>query len=134
MRGDVCISGYFDPVHEGHLSHITEAKALGGRLVAIVPTDSLILRFKHHEPFHSQDGRMRLLCALGVDDCVHNVDTDGTCAETLKLLKPSIFAKGAEYSIVTLPDKERQVCEANDIQMVFGVGRRLNRSSKWTQP
>ena len=37
-----CISGYFDPLHVGHLEYISRSKALtgpGGKLIVIVNND-----------------------------------------------------------------------------------------------
>ena len=35
----VCVSGYFDPVHVGHLEYFKMARALGDKLVVIVNND-----------------------------------------------------------------------------------------------
>ena len=64
---------------------------------------------------------------------VINIDTDGTCAETLRVVKPGIFAKGAEYNGSNLPQKELDVCREEGIQVFYGIGGRLNSSSELTK-
>jgi len=124
----VVVAGYFDPIHEGHLDHIESAKTLGDVLVIIAATEEQCAK-KHGHYFHSWEGKVRLLKALGADDVVPNVDTDGSCAKTLQNLKPDIFAKGGEASANTLPIAEITVCEKMGCRIVYGCGRRLNRSS-----
>ena len=126
----VAISGYFDPIHEGHLDHILGAKKLGDVLIAIVGTEEQCDK-KHGSHFHSTKGRVCLLFKLGVDRVVLNIDKDGTCAETLRKVKPDIYVMGAEYTIDNLPQKEIDVCREIGCKIVFGVGKRLNRSSSY---
>jgi len=126
---NVCIAGYFDPIHEGHLSHILEAKKLGNKLTAIVGTEDQCRR-KHGSIFLTWEGKVALLKALGVDEVIPNIDNeDGKpCVETLKKLRPNIFAKG-ESEII--PVSEMEVCREIGCKIIFGVGKRLNRSSKY---
>lgn len=122
----VAISGYFDPIHDGHLDHIEKAKALGDWLVVIVSTEEQCLT-KHGWVWLSLEGKCRLLKKLGADEIVLKVDTDGTSCETLRLIRPDIFAKGAEYDDSNTPEVE--ACREIGCKIVYGVGDRLNRSS-----
>lgn len=129
----IVIAGYFDPISEGHLSHIEAAKKLGGVLIAIAGTESQCdNKPSHHgKHFHSWEGKVRLLKKLGVDDVVPNIDLDGTCAETLRKIKPNIFAKGDEFGVEPLPQKEVDVCEEIGCKILYGIGKRLNHSSRY---
>lgn len=125
----VAVAGYFDPIHDGHLDHFEKAKALGDYLVVIIGTEQQSVRKKGWY-FLTLEGKKRLLLAYKhlVDEVVVNIDIDGTCAETLKKVKPDIFAKGGgEYNI---PQKEIEVCKELGIKIVYNIGDRLNSSSR----
>ena len=51
----VCISGGFDPIHDGHISLIVEARKLGDRLVCILNNDDFLIR-KKGRPFINRSG------------------------------------------------------------------------------
>ena len=68
---------------------------------------------------------------MGVNLVVLNIDSDGTCAETLRSIRPDIFAKGAEYTLDNIPESELAVCREIGCKVVTGVGERLNCSSKY---
>ena len=40
----VVVSGYFNPIHSGHLDYLEEAKKLGDYLVVIVNSDNQVQR------------------------------------------------------------------------------------------
>jgi cytidyltransferase-like protein len=120
----VCIAGYFDPIHEGHLDLITNAKKLG-HLIVIAGTEEQCDK-KHGSHFHSWEGKVRLLTKLGADEVSPNIDTDGRCVETLRHIKPNIFAVG-DYTKVP----EEEVCREIGCTILYNVGKRLNRSSKF---
>lgn len=125
----VAIAGYFDPIHEGHLSYIRAAKKLGNRLVAIAGTEEQCRR-KHGDVFLSWDGKVELLKALGVDEVMPNIDNeDGKpCAKTLEFLKPDIFAKGEGECI---PQVEIEICKQIGCKVIMDIGKRLNASSRY---
>jgi cytidyltransferase-like protein len=118
-----------DPIHGGHLSHIQEAKKLGDWLVAIAGTEEQC-RHKHGDTFLSWQEKVDLLKALGADEVVPNIDNNNgsPCSETLRVVRPQIFAKG-EGEIV--PEVELRVCGEIGCKVIYGVGKRLNRSSKY---
>ncbi len=130
----VAISGYFDPIHGGHLDHIEKAKKLGDLLLVIAGTEEQC-DTKHKREwgiqchFLSWTEKVKLLKCLGANFVVPNMDTDGACAKTLLSYKPDIYAKGAEYGLDSIPIAEVEACKQIGCEMVFGVGDRINRSS-----
>lgn len=117
----VVVSGYFNPLHRGHLDYIEAAAKLGDRLVVIVNNDHQV-QLKGRKTFMNQDERRRLVAALkGVTEAVIAVDADTSVSLTLSRLKPDIFANGGD-----VPDRhhvqETKVCDDLGIKMVFGVG------------
>ncbi len=134
----VAVSGGFDPLHVGHLRMIQTAKALGTRLVVIVNRDEFLKQKKGYV-FMPLEERMEILRGLrDVDEVVAAVDSDQTVRETLRLVKPHVFANGGDRSDeAVIP--EAGVCRELGIEMVFNVGggkiqssSDLVRGSGWT--
>lgn len=130
----VAIAGGFDPLNgSGHLTHIQEARKLGDRLVVILSrNDQLVAKGNKAAgtfyPFIAD--RIAILKELrSVDEVVVNTDPDNTCAETLRMVNPDIFAKGGDYTLLNLPLKEVEVCRELEIQIVFHVGSPKTTSS-----
>ena len=126
----VCISGYFDPLHVGHLEYICQAKKLGDTLVVIVNSDHQAA-LKKGKSFMPQDERVEILKALrDVDEVVLSIDTDRTVRETLKALdpKPDLFCNGGDQTNASIPEAE--ICDALGISLVDGLGAKI-QSSSW---
>ena len=117
----VALSGGFDPLHVGHVRMIQEAAKLGTRLVVIVNGDEFLLRKKGYA-FMSLEERMELVRALrGVDEVVAAIDRDQTVCETLRMVRPHVFANGGDRrNMEDIP--EAVVCRELGIEMVFNVG------------
>ena len=126
----VCVSGFFDPLHIGHLRHFELAKALGDKLIVVVSRDDQCIKKKGYYILPLEQ-RMAIIGALRcVDQVQMNIDTENISAETLALLKPDIFAKGGEYTKSNLPPEEIEVCKKFNIELVFGIGLALDSSQR----
>lgn len=134
----VCISGYFDPLHKGHLEYIAKAKALtkdgledsDSSLVVIVNSDHQAA-LKKGKSFMQEEERVMILKALrDVDEVVLSVDKDRTVCETIKSLdpKPDIFCNGGDQFNQSIP--EAPICEALGIDLTDGLGAKI-QSSSW---
>ena len=123
----VAVAGGFDPLNgRGHLSHITEAGKLGDRLVVILSRDDQLVA-KGNKPngtfYPDISDRIAIIQELqSVDEVVVNIDEDGTCAETLRLTRPNIFAKGGDRVPGNMPECEIKVCEEIGCEIVYEVG------------
>ncbi len=116
----VCVSGYFNPLHVGHVRLFEAAKALGTELVVVLNNDAQAIK-KKGGIIINQDDRKELICALRcVDECVIAIDTDKTVCQTLELIKPDIFVNGGDRTSDNVP--ENKVCEEYGIGMVYNVG------------
>lgn len=125
----VAVSGYFNPLHVGHLDMISRAKKLGDKLVAIVNNDAQVV-LKGSVPFMSQTDRLKIVGALrDVDEVFLSIDKDKTVCKSLAKLRPDIFANGGDRkSIGDVP--EYPVCQKFHIRMVDGLGKKTRASSQ----
>lgn len=130
----VAVSGYFNPLHVGHLDMIKMAKKLGDKLVVIVNNDKQV-KLKGRVPFMSEDDRVEIVKALrDVDRVVLSIDdyqlSNGEIPviKTLAKIKPNIFANGGDrHNIINVPENE--VCQKYNIKMVDGLGKKIRASS-----
>jgi len=124
----VAASGYFDPLHIGHVEHLELAKKLGDKLVVIVNNDEQA-KLKNGSVFMPQEERMKIIAALRcVDEVVLSIDKDRTVCKTLEMIKPAIFAKGGDRFAYEMA--ETGVCKKNNIQIIDGLGAKIQASSK----
>jgi len=134
----VVVSGYFNPIHLGHLDMIAYARKIAqqyGRkdhhkLCVIVNNDEQV-RLKGSCPFQTEQERIKIVQNIkGVARVVLSVDTDESVAKTLELLKPAVFINGGDRaSAETISSKEMRVCDELGIKTVFMGGGKENSSS-----
>ena len=123
----VIVSGFFNPLHGGHLDMIEAAAKLGDRVIVSVNNDVQQV-LKKGKIILDQANRMRLIGALRVvDEVILTLDQDPSQIETLNFLADKyphdelIFANGGDRdSEKAIPESE--VCHERNIKLVFGVG------------
>ena len=126
----VAVSGYFDPIHVGHLEYLKLAKQLGDKLVVIVNNDKQTI-LKKGKSFMNEKDRMEIVSALQcVDEVFLSIDDDKSVCKSLEFLKPSIFANGGDKSLSEIP--ETAIIDKYSIKMVDGLGAKIRSSSKIT--
>jgi rfaE bifunctional protein nucleotidyltransferase chain/domain len=124
----VAASGYFNPLHKGHVEYLEKAKELGDYLVVIVNSDKQ-RTLKGSKEFMHEDERMLIVSALRcVDEVVLSIDEDTTVCNSLRLVEPNIFAKGGDRTIDEIP--ESRACKELGIEMIDGLGEKV-QSSSW---
>lgn len=126
----VIVSGYFNPLHGGHLDMFEAAASLGEYLIVVVNND-IQQMMKKGKIILEEQNRLRLIAALRVvDEALLSIDTSDTSqTETLQMIRQNypddelIFANGGDRSTgLSLPENEYAACESLNIEMVFGVG------------
>ncbi|MFH1232723.1 MAG: adenylyltransferase/cytidyltransferase family protein [Patescibacteria group bacterium] len=123
----VVVSGYFNPLHIGHLEMIEEAKKLGDYLVVIINNDYQV-GLKGSVPFMSQKDRISIVSALKwVDEVFLSIDEDRSVCKSLTKIKPDIFAQGGDRNEGNIP--EADICRSFGIKMVDGLGKKIRSSS-----
>ncbi len=126
----IAVSGYFDPIHVGHLEYLKMAKSLGDILVVIVNNNQQCV-LKKGKFFMDENDRLKIVKAIKyVDEVVLSVDQDKTVCKSLELIRPNIFANGGDRSTDEVP--ETSVCKKYDIEMVDGLGEKIRSSSSLT--
>jgi glycerol-3-phosphate cytidylyltransferase/D-beta-D-heptose 7-phosphate kinase/D-beta-D-heptose 1-phosphate adenosyltransferase len=121
------VSGYFNPLHVGHLRMMRAARALGDRLVVIVNNDDQQVA-KVGKVIQSLDDRMEIVAALAVvDEVVAAIDEDSSVNATLERLHALhdgdvlLFANGGDRSDPSTVT-ELATCTRLGIEVVLGVG------------
>ncbi len=126
----VAVSGYFDPIHVGHLEYLRMAKELGDSLVVIV-NNNYQCKLKKGRHFMDENDRVEIVKALRfVDEVFLSVDKDRTVCKSLEEIKPDVFANGGDRATSEVP--ETPVCKKFNIKMVDGLGDKIRSSSSLT--
>jgi D-beta-D-heptose 7-phosphate kinase/D-beta-D-heptose 1-phosphate adenosyltransferase len=131
----IIVSGYFNPIHKGHLELLELAKQNADKLWVIVNSDKQ-RELKGSEYFMDEDERLQIVKAIRyVDYALISQDTDKTQCETLKQFSEMFsevydlaFANGGDQNNDTIPEAE--VCRENGIQLMDGLGVKI-QSSSW---
>jgi D-beta-D-heptose 7-phosphate kinase/D-beta-D-heptose 1-phosphate adenosyltransferase len=131
----IIVSGYFNPLHKGHLELFKRAKDLGDYLFVIVNSDYQ-RELKGSNEFMKEDERLEIIQNIkSVNHSMISIDKDRTQIETLKYLFEKYsktykltFANGGDQNNDTIP--EREICEELGIKLVDGLGGKI-QSSSW---
>lgn len=103
-RRVVFTNGCFDILHRGHITYLSQAKALGDVLVVGVNSDDGIRRLKGPtRPINALEDRVQVLAALSCVDHIIPFDEDTPC-ELVRAVRPDIFVKGGDYTRDRLPE------------------------------
>ena len=133
----VVISGFFNPLHIGHIDYISSARNLGDFLIVIVNSDDQV-KIKGSVPFMNQDDRLRIIRNIkGVDRSVISIDEDGSVCQTIReefkrlqndpFFEDMIFANGGDRKEGGVPEDilENEL----GVRMVYNIGGEKVQSS-----
>jgi len=131
----IIVSGYFNPIHKGHLDLFKKAKSQADKLWVIVNSD-FQRELKGSKEFMSDTERLEIVKAIKwVDYALITSDRDRTQCYTLQQFHEMFsdkydlaFANGGDQNNDTIP--EREVCERLGIQLLDGLGDKI-QSSSW---
>lgn len=107
-RGAVIVlaNGCFDLFHVGHLRYLQAAKTLGDVLIVAVNSDVQARRLKGEgRPATPENERAEVIAGLACVDAVTIFD-EPTVTELLLAIKPDIHAKGTDYTVGSVPERE----------------------------
>ena len=101
----VFTNGVFDVLHRGHVTYLSQARALGGSLVVALNTDASARRLGKgpDRPLNNEQDRAIVIAALESVSLVTWFDED-TPVQLLSELKPQVYVKGGDYDMRTLAE------------------------------
>lgn len=116
------VSGYFNPVHYGHIEYINAAKKNSDYLIAIINNDYQRL-LKGSKEFMDENHRSKIIFNLkSVDEVFISIDKDKTQCESLKHLRHKYFNDNLTFfnsgdrKGTNLVSAETQVCKKLGIE------------------
>lgn len=127
----VLTNGVYDLLHVGHLRCLEDARSRGDMLVVGVNGDKSAEKLKGKgRPIVPLAERMEVLAGLTSIDYVTSFD-DETAEALIRQLKPNLYAKGTDYTLKTLP--ERDTLKELDIKAVFVGDKKAQSTTKLLQ-
>ena len=135
MKKGIIVSGYFNPLHKGHIAYFKLAKETGDILIVIVNND-FQRNLKGSKEFMKEEERQLIIKELILVDAVYlSVDFDQTVCESLKKIHNELsdkynlfFANGGDQNNDSIP--EVHVCKKLGIKLIDGLGDKI-QSSSW---
>tara|TARA_B100001175_G_scaffold295685_1_gene283971 strand:- start:52 stop:480 length:429 start_codon:yes stop_codon:yes gene_type:complete len=131
----IIVSGYFNPIHKGHIEYFNIAKSKGDYLFVIVNND-IQRELKGSKKFMLQDERLIIIENIKcVDKVFLSVDKDRTVIKTIEKISNQFsddyllyFANGGDQNNKTIPESD--ICSKLGIRMIDGLGNKI-QSSSW---
>jgi cytidyltransferase-like protein len=131
----IIVSGYFNPIHKGHLEYFINAKKKGDLVYVIVNSDHQ-RALKGSREFQKEDERLFIIQHIKeVDQAFLSIDQDRTVCKTLEMLYSQFgasyqlaFANGGDQNNNSIP--EVPTCLFLGIELIDGLGEKI-QSSSW---
>ena len=131
----IIVSGYFNPIHKGHLEYFQNAKNLADELFVIVNSDYQ-RSLKGSKEFQDEEERIFIVSNIkSVNKAILSIDQDRTVCSTIEKIANEYgndyilsFANGGDQNNDTIPEKP--ICNKLGITLVDGLGGKI-QSSSW---
>jgi D-glycero-beta-D-manno-heptose 1-phosphate adenylyltransferase len=124
----VLTNGCFDVLHVGHLRYLEDARSRGDHLIVAVNSDASVRGLKGApRPIQPLAERAELLLGLRAVDWVVPFE-EPTLEETLRALRPEVHAKGTDYTVDSVP--EREVDRELGVEIAICGDRKTHSSSE----
>ena len=115
----VTTNGCYDILHVGHVRYLQKTKEYADYSVVMLNSDSSVKNLKgKNRPINTELDRAEILCALSCVDYVVIFEEKSPCG-LLEKIKPNFHTKGADYTLDTLPQEEKEVIINNNIDVKF---------------
>jgi D-beta-D-heptose 7-phosphate kinase/D-beta-D-heptose 1-phosphate adenosyltransferase len=131
----VIVSGYFNPIHKGHIEYFHNAKLLADELFVIINND-FQRELKGSKEFQKEEERFFIVSNIkSVDHCFLSIDSDRTVCKTIEKIAID-FAENYEFYFANGGDQfndicpESSICDKMGITLVDGLGDKI-QSSSW---
>lgn len=131
----IIVSGYFNPLHKGHIEYFNNAKALCDNLFVIVNNDYQ-RELKGSRTFQDEQERLLIVSNIkSVDKAILSIDQDRSVCESIRKITEQfgslydlVFANGGDQNNETIP--EIAVCKQLGVELIDGLGDKI-QSSSW---
>ena len=131
----IIVSGYFNPIHKGHIEYFNKSKALADEMFVIVNND-LQRALKGSKEFQQEQERVFIVSNIkSVNHCILSIDKDRTVCKTIEKIALDFgedydlsFSNGGDQNNDTIP--ERSICDQMGITLIDGLGDKI-QSSSW---
>jgi D-beta-D-heptose 7-phosphate kinase/D-beta-D-heptose 1-phosphate adenosyltransferase len=131
----IIVSGYFNPIHKGHLEYFNHAKALADLLFVIVNNDAQRV-LKGSKEFQKEAERLYIVQNIkAVDKAIISIDQDRTVCASIRAIFDTYgeeyqlgFANGGDQNNNSIP--EAPICAELKIELIDGLGGKI-QSSSW---
>tara|TARA_B100001175_G_C19493686_1_gene634051 strand:+ start:28 stop:465 length:438 start_codon:yes stop_codon:yes gene_type:complete len=136
MKGKaIIVSGYFNPLHKGHIELLIKAKNMCEKLIVIVNNDYQ-RSLKGSAEFMLENERVLILNHISlVDKVILSIDKDRTVIKTIQKIYNSFnkeydiyFANGGDQDNNSIPESD--ICDKLGIKLIDGLGDKI-QSSSW---
>ena len=134
-------SGYFDPLHIGHIELLARSKMNADKLIVIVNNDAQA-RIKKEKEFMNELDRCIIVQSLKfVDEVKLSIDEDTSVCNTLRYLFSELKAKHPDATLVFTKGGDRtkgeipeaKVCKEFNVYIQDGLGNKIRNSSDFTK-
>ena len=134
-KSAIIVSGYFNPIHKGHLEYFHNAKSHADELFVIVNNDHQ-RKLKGSKAFQDEDERMIIVSNIKpVDKAFLSVDKDRTVKASIQKIVEDYsdkynftFANGGDQDNQSIPEAE--ICHKLGVELLDGLGDKI-QSSSW---
>ena len=135
LKKAVIVSGYFNPIHKGHIEYFKYAKAVGDILIVIVNNDHQRI-LKGSKEFQLEEERLFIVSNINCVDYVFlSIDKDRTVCQTIRMVYKKFgntyqlsFANGGDQNNQSIP--EVPICTELGIGLIDGLGVKIQSSSR----
>mgnify|MGYP000166889166 FL=1 len=130
----VIASGYFNPLHKGHIEYLKRSKELGDSLIVIVNNDMQV-GLKGSKVFQNELERREIIDELkSVNFSLVSIDEDRSVKRSIEFIYK--FIKADKYIFTNGGDQfgdtilEKDLCNQLGIELVDGLGDKIQSSSE----
>jgi cytidyltransferase-like protein len=129
----VIASGYFNPLHKGHIEYLKRSKELGDALMVIINNDMQV-GLKGSKVFQDELERKSIIDELKcVNYSIISIDEDRSVKRSIEFIHKFIradkylFTNGGDQFGNTILEKD--ICNELGIELIDGLGEKIQSSS-----
>lgn len=134
-KNAIIVSGYFNPLHKGHIEYFHNGKKNADKLIVIVNNDYQ-RELKGSSLFMNEDERLFIISELKVVDYSYlSIDKSRDVSMTIQKIYNDLndkyllsFGNGGDQNNETIP--EVKICKTLNIKLIDGLGSKI-QSSSW---